>query len=163
MGFDRANTIFRSIDKSCAIPLLRANKASIGENCDIETPLYFHNCSDYSNLIIGNNCHIGKNCFFDLKSKVRIGNNVVISMQATFITHLDMSKSALSRIYPNQSADIIIEDDCYIGANSTLLYNVKLGKCSLVAACSLVRTSFDEYSVITGIPAVLKKLSVTGN
>ena len=100
LGFDSANNFVRKVDKTSIQLILKRNGATIGENCDIETGLTFHNCKDYKNLIIGRNCHIGKNCFFDLRDKIIIKNNVGISMQCTFITHIDVLKSDLSNFYP---------------------------------------------------------------
>ena len=89
LGFDIANQFLPKVDKHSIQLILRKNGATIGKDCDIETGLIFHNCKNYSNLIIGDNCHIGKNCFFDLRDKLEIGDNVVISMQCTFLTHID--------------------------------------------------------------------------
>ena len=108
LGFDVANQFLQRVDKISMQLILKNNGAKIGENCDIETGLTFHNCKSYSNLIIGNNCHIGKNCFFDLRETIIISDNVVISMQCTFITHIDMSKSELSRIYPQKQKPVRI-------------------------------------------------------
>ena len=70
LGFENANIFLSRIDKRAIIPILRINGATIEKNCDIESGLIFHNSYNYSNLTIGNNCHIGKNCFIDLSSKI---------------------------------------------------------------------------------------------
>ena len=162
ISFDLANQFLSLVDKLSLEVILRKNGAKIGDDCDIETGHTFHNCKDYSNLIIGNNCHIGKNCFFDLRNKVIIGNNVVISMQTTFITHMEMTQSLLSALYPADSKSIIVEDDCYIGAGTTILMGVKLGKSSFVAAKSLVIRNVNPFTMFGGIPAKeIKKINGT--
>ena len=128
LGFENANAFLRRLDKNSIIPILNRNGASIGLNCDIEAPIIFHNCIDYSNLIIGNNCHIGKNCFFDLRDKVIIEDNVVVSMQTTFITHIDMNKSELKYLFPATHSPIRVCKNSYIGAGSTILKGVTLEK-----------------------------------
>lgn len=153
LGFDVANQFIQSLDKVSLQLVLIKNGAIIGKNCDIETGIIFHNCNNYSNLIMGNNCHIGKNCFFDLRDKVTIGDNVVISMKCTFITHLDMSKSKLSKHYPVLSNEIKIGDNCYFGVGSTILKDVVIGNNSLIAAGSLVSKSVAENIKVGGIPA----------
>ena len=70
MGFDQANAFLRRVGKKSIIPLLRKNGAIIGNNCDIDVPLIFHNCRNFKNLHVGNNVHIGKNCLFDLRDKI---------------------------------------------------------------------------------------------
>lgn len=158
-GFEVANQFVQRIDKNSLQLILKNYGASIGKDCDIETGLTFHNCKDYSNLIIGNNCHVGKNCFFDLREKIIIGRNVVISMQTSFITHIDMTKSNLSRYYPARSERIIIGNDCYIGANSTILMGVVLGKSSFVAAKSLIIRNVNPFTLVGGVPGKeMKKL-----
>lgn len=153
LGFDIANLFIQRVDKVSLQLILRRNGALIGNNCDIETGITFHNCKNYSHLIIGDNCHIGKNCFFDLKDKIIIKDNVVISMQCSFITHQDFGKSALGNKYPHSSASIVIERDCYIGVNSTILMNIKVGNSSLIAAGSLVNTDIDPNTMAAGVPA----------
>lgn len=153
IGFDVANLFIQRVDKISLQLILKNNGASIGKDCDIETGLTFHNCKNYSNLSIGNNCHIGNNCFFDLRDKVVIGNNVVISMQCTFITHIDMNKSILSEKYPANAAPIIIEDNSYLGSGVQVLKGVVIGKETLVTSMSLVNKSLRNNCLIGGIPA----------
>ncbi len=152
-GFENANKMFLTMDKRAAIPLLKKFGASIGEYCDIETPLIFHNCTNYKNLKIGNSCHIGKYCFFDLKDNIEIGDNVTISMQTTIITHLDLRSSKLSKIYPSQSNSVTINSHTYIGANSLILSGVTLKEGSFIAAGSVVTKDVDSFTMVGGVPA----------
>ena len=84
-GFENANKMLERLSEPCVIPILKRYGAKIGSNCDFGTGPVFHNCKNYNNLIIGDNCHIGKNCFFDLRDKIEIKNNVVISMKNTLL------------------------------------------------------------------------------
>ncbi len=153
IGFDVANQFLQRVDKISLPMILKHNGATIGQDCDIETGLVFHNCKNYTNLSIGDNCHVGKNCFFDLRDKISIGNNVVISMQCTFITHIDMSKSPLKDNYPAKQAPILIEDNCYIGTGSKIIEGIPLGKNSFVAAGSVVIENVHYETIVGGVPA----------
>lgn len=157
LGFEVANQFLQRADKQSVLMILRNNGAVIGVNCDIETGLVFHNCHDYSNLTIGDNCHIGKNCFFDLRDKVIIGNNVVISMQCSFIAHIDLNKSPLSVHYPSVHQSINICDGCYIGAGVRVLMGVEIGEKAFIAANSLVTKNIPEFAFAAGSPAKVKK------
>ena len=54
---------------------------------------------------------------------------------------------------------IIIEDEVWIGANVTILPGIKVGKCSVIGAGSIVTKDVPEYSIVAGIPAkVIKKI-----
>lgn len=157
VGFDAANQFIQRVDKISIQYILNRNGASIGESCDIETGLIFHNCTNYKNLHIGNNCHIGKNCFFDLRDKISIGSNCVISMKCTFITHIDMSKSRLSDKYPEDSASILLENDCYLSVNTTILKGVIIGEGAFIGANSLVTKNVNSNVLVAGTPAKLIK------
>lgn len=158
LGFENANAFLRRLDKNSMIPILKRNGSSIGLNCDIEAPLIFHNCNDYSKLIIGNNCHIGKNCFFDLRDKVMIEDNVVVSMQTTFITHTDINKSDLHYLFPVTNAPVRVCKNSYIGASTTILQGVILAESCFLAAGSMVTKDVPSFAMVGGVPAKLIKV-----
>ncbi|MBI4648422.1 MAG: acyltransferase [Bacteroidia bacterium] len=164
LGFENANIFISRLDKESLQKILIKNKAKIGNNCDLESGLSFHNCSDYSNLIVGDNCHIGKNCFLDLKDEIRIGNNVTISMNCTLLTHQDFGKSKLEMLYPKKHAPIIIGNNTFIGANSIILKGVSFGEFSIIAAGSVVINDVKEKTVVGGAPAkIIKKIIINHN
>ncbi len=152
-GFDNACHYLSQINRNGLIYILRLRGASIGRNCDVQSGIVFHNCKNFKHLRVGDNCHIGKNCFFDLRGKLTIGNRVVISMQSTFITHIDMTKSKLSQSYPSQSASTTIGDDVYVGAGATVLMGVSLGESAFIAAGALVNKDVANHILAAGVPA----------
>lgn len=153
IGWDSVNDRISTISKSNLIFVMRLLGAKIGKDCDIESGIRFHNAKGYQKLTIGTNCHIGKDCFFDLRDEVVIENNVVISMQCTFITHIDMSKSELSSKYKSSSDKIVIGNNVYIGVQSTILKGVNLSSNVVIGAMSLVNKSVSEGEVVLGVPA----------
>lgn len=160
-GFDFATKAFLTINKSAVITLLKKYGSIIGKNCDIESTLLFHNCTSFNNLKIGNNCHIGESCFFDLRDKIHIGKNIVILMQSTFISHLDISKSELHKIYLSSKNSIFIKNNTYIGAHSKILKGVRLGHHSFVASGALVKKDVEPYRMVGGVSAkFIKKLNI---
>ena len=52
---------------------------------------------------------------------------------------------------------IIIGDNCFIGAHSFILKGVRLGEHCVVGANSVVTKSFPKFSIIAGNPAKLIK------
>jgi acetyltransferase-like isoleucine patch superfamily enzyme len=161
LGFDVANNFIQRVDKISLQLILRKNGATIGSGCNIETGLVLHNCQNYKNLIIGDNCHIGQNCFFDLRGKIEIDDNAVISMQTTIITHQDLYKSKLAKFYPNEINNVKIGTDCYIGVRSTIFKGIVIGNSSIVAGGSVVTKSIDPKSLVGGVPAkLIKKLTI---
>lgn len=156
-GFENANNFLRCLDKNSMLLILKKYGAEIGKDCDIESGLTFHNCQDYTNLKIGDNVHIGKNCFFDLADEIVIESNAVVSMCTNFITHINMKKSELSALYPGKTARVCIGKNSYIGAGVNIIMGVELGEGSFVAAGSVVTKSFGSKSFIAGIPAEFKR------
>lgn len=153
LGFETALLRLKHFNKNALKDVLLHYGAKIGINCDIESGLTFHNCKDFNNFIVGDNCHIGKNCFFDLRDKITIGENVVISMNCTFITHIDLNNSSLRMKYPKSIHPIQIKDDVYIGACSLVLMNTVINHRSIIAAHSLVNKDILPDCIYGGIPA----------
>lgn len=154
LGFEYANVFVSRLDKYSIQLILRKHGATIGENCDIESGQTFHNCKNYSNLIVGDNCHIGKNCFFDLLETIHIKNNVTVSMECHFITHLDVGNSRLVKQFPKSSGPVLINNDVYLGVDVTILSGVEIGEASVIAAKSLVSKNVLPNHVYGGIPAI---------
>lgn len=48
---------------------------------------------------------------------------------------------------------VIVGEDCWVGANVTLLSGTKLRRGVVVGACSLVNKEIPPYAVVVGIPA----------
>jgi len=160
-GFDNATKILYNCLKESVIPILKTNGATIGLNCDIESPLIFHNAQDFSNLVVGKNCHIGKNSFFDLRDKIKIGDNVTLSMNTSIITHIELGQAELKYLYETKIKKVIIEDCVYVGANCVILMGIIINQNSLIGAHSLVNKSIPENVVAYGNPAkVVKSISV---
>ena len=162
-GFDNATKILYSCLKESVIPILRTNGAQIGNNCDIGSPLIFHNARDFSNLCIGDNCHIGKNCFFDLYESILIGNNAAIGMNTTIITHFQpISQTKLRYIYKTEIQKVIIEDGVHILANCLILMGVTINKNSLIGASSFVNKSIPANYLAYGNPIkLINSLEIT--
>ena len=66
----------------------------------------------YQNLVIGDDCYIGRDCIFDLQDTIKIGDRVTISHRATLNTHTDKGKANIAVELNNKSSSQInIEDD----------------------------------------------------
>lgn len=161
-GFENANRFLRFVDKRAIIPILRKYGATIAENCDIESPLIVHNCRNYKNLIVGNNCHIGKNVFLDLRAPIVVEDSVTISMQTTVITHLDVGKSPLKEHgFFDVNSKVVFKKGCYIGVNATILHGVTIGERAIVGAGAVVIKDVPSYTMVGGVPAkIIKKIKI---
>lgn len=98
----------------------------------------------------------------DLKSRrnnVIIGDRVSIGPSVLFVTDSSPNNSRLIKLFPLKSGIIIIEKDVWLGANVVILPNVRVGKCSVIGAGSVVNKDIPPYSVAVGVSAkVIKKI-----
>lgn len=102
---------------------------------------------------IGGGCNIGCNILGPEPYLIEIGDNVTIAYEVKLITH-DNSVSKVCNEKSDFYGKIIIGNDCFVGARSTVLYGVTLANRIIVAAGSVVTKSFlEEGIIIAGNPA----------
>lgn len=108
-------------------------------------------------VILGDRSRIGIGC--TVIGPVRIGNDVQLAQNIT-ISGLNHSYSDIAHTINSQkvtTAEIIIEDDVWIGANSVIVAGVKIGNHCVIAGGSVVTRSIPSYSVCAGNPARIIK------
>ena len=59
---------------------------------------------------------------------------------------------------PEDDRDVIIEDDVWIGAKTTILKGVTIGRGAVIAAGALVVKNVEPYSIVGGVPARFIKM-----
>ena len=114
---------------------------TIGNNVSVGT----HAVLEAGNKI-GNNVRIHSLCFLE---NTTIGNNVFIGPHVVFT---DDPHPACPR-YKECLSGAIVEDNVSIGANSTILPGIRIGKNSLIGAGSVVTKDVQPNSVVAGVPA----------
>ena len=127
------------------------NHFSIGNNSVIE---------DFSTINNGvGEVYIGENSLIGLGNviigPIRIGNNVILA-QNIVASGLNHNYDDISQPIHKQGvsmAGIVIEDDCWIGANVVVTAGVTIGKHSVIAAGCVVTKNIPPYSVAVGNPA----------
>ena len=74
-GYEAINILFRIAPSKFIISILRYYGAKIGKNVRIQAPFLIHNADIvkpiYKNLVIGDNCYVGRDAIFDLADKIR--------------------------------------------------------------------------------------------
>lgn len=106
-------------------------------------------------LTMGDNSNIGPYNYIGCSGKITIGNNVMLAPRVSIYAenHVFDHPEVLIRDQGVEKQEVIIEDDCWIAANSILLAGVTIGKGSVVAAGSVVTENVPPYSVVAGVPA----------
>ncbi|MBE6133376.1 MAG: acyltransferase [Erysipelotrichaceae bacterium] len=106
---------------------------------------------------IGDNCSIMDRYVPLYSNLISVGNNVHLASNVKFITH-DISHVMLNNLYgedkfKEQIGCIEIGNNVFIGANCTILLNVKIGNNVIVGANSVITKDIPDNSVCAGIPA----------
>lgn len=110
-------------------------------------------------IIVGDGTQIGRNVVISACRKIEIGKKCLLSYNVSLIDHDHNFRADVSPMDSgiSEGREIIIGDECFIGAHSFILKGVVLGKHCVVGANSVVAESFPENSVIAGNPAKLIK------
>lgn len=104
-------------------------------------------------LRVGANSYINYRCFLDLGNDIIIGDNVSVAFNCVFINSTHELGNENKRAGAGQSKKIIIEDGCWIGANTTILPGVKIAKGCVIGANSLVSKDTEVNGLYVGSPA----------
>jgi len=104
-------------------------------------------------LRIGASTFINSNLFVDLNADVHIGDKVGIGHHVTLITADHKIGPSACRVGDLRPEPINIQDGCWIGACSTILPGVTIGKSSIVAAGSVVSGKVPANKMVGGAPA----------
>jgi maltose O-acetyltransferase len=160
-GYEAINLLLRITPSFLTIAVLRHFGATIGTGVRIQTPLLIHNADQtepiYTNLTVGNDCYIGRDCLFDLMGKISIGNKVTISHRAVLNTHTHAGKSPLrNKQLKVSKGDIKILDGVYLGSNVTVLESVVIGSQSIIGAKSLVNRNIQDHVIAFGVPCKIQ-------
>ena len=151
------------IKLSTRIPKLTINwphQLYIGKNCTLEDHLIFKYDSIWKkgpNIIIGDNVFIGNNTEFNISNKISIGKDCLIASNCRFIDHnhgLNNINIPI-RLQKPKSSSITIDENVWIGTNSTILLGVSIGKGSIIGAGSVVNKNIPSNEIWAGVPAKL--------
>lgn len=147
----KGSVIYRSVRKD----LPPFHKFSLGKYSVVEDFSCLNNAvgdiriGDYTRVGIGNT----------IIGPARIGNNVNLAQNiiVTGLNHNFRDVSIPIYIQGVSMAEVVIEDDVWIGGNAVILPGVTIGRHSVVAAGSVVSREVPPYSVCAGVPAKVIK------
>ena len=139
------------------------SKIPHGKNCSIRGKGQFT-----GNITFGDDVTIGvDSIFLSTSAQIKIGNKVLFGPHVYIITGNHQVNQVGMYITDVRSkteccdADVVIEDDCWIGAGSIILKGVTIGRGSVIGAGSVVTKSTVPYSINAGNPAKQIKMRFT--
>lgn len=112
---------------------------------------------------IGRGSEIGERCRISIANSLEIGEKVLLSPNV-YITDCDheyrnIDVPVIEQGIVQKGQAVSIGDGSYIGINTVIVGNVKIGKHCVIGANSVVTKDVPDYSVAVGIPArVIKNI-----
>lgn len=117
-------------------------------------------------IVIGDHCFLGESTRIWSAKSIWIGNRVLIAHNVNIHDqnshpldsrerHEDFKlifEKGLQDNVDYKEKEIIIEDDVWIGFNSTILKGVRIGKGAIIGANSLITSDVPPFSVVIGNP-----------
>lgn len=144
------------VRSSVRMDVLPSNPFSLGARSVIDDFCVVNN--GVGEVSIGENSLIGIGSV--VIGPVSIGSNVIMA-QHVVLSGLNHSYEDIHVPIRDQAVTtnpIVVEDDCWIGANVTITAGVTVGRHAVIAGGSVVTKDVPAYSVVGGNPArVLKK------
>lgn len=119
--------------------------AVIGRNCNVNFNVFIEN-----DVVLGDNVTIKSGV--QLWDGIRIADNVFVGPNVTFTNDL----LPRSKQYPGKFLITEISEGASIGANSTIIGGISIGKYAMIGAGSVVTKNVGDYSLWFGNPAVFK-------
>lgn len=131
---------------------------AFGHNSILEYPCYIEHPKS---VFIAESSRIRNYCKIinSPNEKVFIKKYTVVASSVTLITNSHKSTVGIPHIclgpshINDKSADIIINEDVWVGANVTILAGVTIGRGAIIAAGALVTKNVPPYALVAGCPA----------
>lgn len=122
----------------------------IGDGCQIRAAMM------RGRLDIGNDVLVNHGCYLSGgEAAVVIGNDVLLGPNVTVVSDMHRYDDPNRPIREQGfvGAQVIVEDDVWIGANAVVLPGVCIGRGSVVGANAVVSQDVPPFSVVGGVPA----------
>ena len=136
-----------------------AHQVSLGASCTLEHDIYFKYDGIWApgpSIIIRDRVFIGFGCEFNVRRRLEIGLDCLIASGCKFIDH---DHGTLRGDVPMREqangaeAEIVLEEDVWLGVNVVVLKGVRIGRGAIVAASAVVTSDVPSHEIWGGIPA----------
>ena len=145
-----------TIRSTTRMDVLPFNKFELGSFSTIEDFCTINN--GVGDVIIGNETRIGMGNV--VIGPVQIGTSVIFAQNIVMSGLNHSYEDITTPIYKQKiiTAPIVVEDECWVGANAVITAGVRVGKHSVIAAGAVVTKDIPPYSIAVGNPArVIKR------
>ncbi len=116
-------------------------------------------------IIIGNNSALGAQSYLGGQGGIKIGDNVIMGPGIKIFSenHNYSDANELIRKQGENRKGVLIKNNCWIGANTTIVDGVEIEEGCIIAAGSVVTKSIPQNSIAAGVPAKVIKSRIDKN
>ena len=116
--------------------------------------------SDEYLIKVGKYCSIGRDCNFFLHANHR-PDWVTTSSQLLGPVTPEIADMHMKMGHPSCKGDIIVGNDVWIGAKSTIMSGVKIGHGAIIGSTATVAKDVPPYAIVVGNPGKIVKYRFT--
>lgn len=145
------------------VQILGWKKVKVGEYSVISERCFLVNNfrnSELAEIVIGKNCHIGRNNFFSSGPLINISDYVFTGGDCRFLGCGHNIESPLKPYIASgldQGGEINVKVNCWLATGVVVLYGVTIGLGCVVGAGSLVTKDIPDFTMGFGVPFVASK------
>lgn len=126
----------------------------LGEGCEVLAPLYV----DYgSNITLGEGTFVNHGCYFMDGAPITLGSHVFVGPFCGFYTASHPLEAKARNAGLEKASPISVGDNCWFGANVSVMPGVTIGCGCVIAAGSVVTRDLPDNSLAAGVPAKIKR------
>ncbi len=144
------------------LPRLRLtwpHQVSLGRSCTLEHDIYFKFDGIWApgpSIVVGDRVFIGFGCEFNIRRRLQVSADCLIASGCKFVDHdhgTDRRDIPMNQQPDGAEAEIVLEEDVWLGANVIVLKGVRIGRGAIVAAGAVVTKSIGAHEIWGGVPA----------
>ena len=146
-------------DTAIILPSVRGSLFKIGAYTQIYDFVVIKAVGGCGDVTIGEHCYINPHCTLFSGNGITLGNYVLVApgcvIAPTNHAHHSRREVMRNQGFMQSKGGVVIEDDVWIGANSTILDGSRIGRGAIIAAGSVVMRNVGEFEIWGGVPARL--------
>lgn len=142
------------------VEIVSPENVRLGRGVRLSGNSYFNAFGARGRLAIGDETHVDQFCVFYGQGGLTVGRACAIAAGVTIYSQsnqFDAAPEARIIDQPVVYAPVTIGDDVWIGARAVILPGVSIGDHAVVAAGAVVLRDVPAWSVVAGVPAVVKR------
>lgn len=135
---------------------VRGTRIVVGARSVIDSFVKIKPAGGSGDVLLGEQVVLNSGCVLYSGHGIRIGNQVAVAANCTFApvnhAYADPTRPIMEQGFAPSRGGIVVEDDCWIGANCVLLDGAIVRRGCVVAAGSVVRGELAPFGVYGGQP-----------